>query len=175
MKAAIQWTAMAAALCFAALSFAQAPADAPAGTNGLCNDGTYSQAEHKRGACRGHKGVKEWYGASGDSSGSSAAGGSAASAPAASTSAPAASTPAPSAPAAASAPSKKSSSGGSMTPPANPAPGGGPGMVWVNTSTNVYHCPGDRWYGKTKHGEYMSESDAKAKNARPDHGKPCQS
>ena len=36
----------------------------------------------------------------------------------------------------------------------------GPGLVWVNTDTRMYHKQGTRWYGKTKHGKYMLEADA---------------
>lgn len=39
--------------------------------------------------------------------------------------------------------------------------------VWVNTKTGVYHYPGERWYGNTSEGEYLSESAAKAAGYRP--------
>ena len=45
--------------------------------------------------------------------------------------------------------------------------------VWVNTASGVYHCPGTRWYGATKHGEYMSQAEAQKKGYRPAYGKVC--
>jgi hypothetical protein len=39
--------------------------------------------------------------------------------------------------------------------------------VWVNLNTKVYHEPGDPAYGKTKHGEFLCPSQAKAQGFRP--------
>ncbi len=156
---------------------AAAPANAPAGSAGMCNDGTYSSSAEKKGACRGHKGVKDWYGA-------------AAAAPANTTppmpatpaaAAPAAPapkmTPAPTPAAPATPASKMPAAPTTHTPavmPTVPAAGGGHGKVWVNSETKVYHCEGDRYYGRTKQGEYMSEADAVAKGVRPSYGNACE-
>lgn len=40
------------------------------------------------------------------------------------------------------------------------------GMVWVNLESKVFHREGDRWYGKTKRGQFMSEADAIAAGYR---------
>jgi hypothetical protein len=147
---------------------AQAPQGAPTGATGICKDGTYSTAASKSGACGGHKGVQTWYAAA---PASGALGGkSPAVAPAQNVG-----TPAMAHPATAPVP------GPTMTPrgpsavaAAKPqAPGGGPGMVWVNTSSNVYHCPGTTYYGKTKEGSYMTEAQAKAKGAHGERGATC--
>ncbi len=136
-------------------------AQAPAGSTGTCKDGSYTSAATKRGACAGHGGVKEWY----------------SSAPAAKTAAPATAAPAAAAPAAKTtapmAPAAAAPAAKTAAAPMAPAAGGGPGQVWVNTSSKVYHCSGDRYYGKTKQGEYMTEAAAKAAGNRPDHGKAC--
>ena len=34
------------------------------------------------------------------------------------------------------------------------------GMVWVNLSSKVFHREGDRYYGNTKNGKFMTEADA---------------
>lgn len=46
-------------------------------------------------------------------------------------------------------------------------------QVWVNSSSKVYHCPGTRYYGATKRGEYMTERQAQAAGVRPAGGRTC--
>jgi len=131
-----------------------------------CKDGTTWTGKSHSGACRGHKGVQSW---SGEAAATAAP--SRPMAPPPMT--PAAPTPAPTpmSPRPANTPMTKSNAQAGT--PVTPKPGGGAGQVWVNESSKVYHCPNDRWYGKTKNGQYMSESQAKAQGYRPDHGKPC--
>ena len=156
MKTLLSSMAVAAGLLACVASHAQTAAQAPAGSTGLCKDGSYTSHPTKSGACAGHKGVKDWY--------TEAA--APAAAPTASKTAPAAA-PA-SAAAAATAPTKTAAA-----PPTAPAAGGGPGQVWVNTSSKVYHCQGTKYYGKTKQGEYMTEAAARAAGNHADHGKAC--
>lgn len=61
-----------------------------------------------------------------------------------------------SAPASQSASAKPAKGSASSTPNGTP----GPGMVWVNLDSGVYHYSNSRYYGKTKNGKYMSEADA---------------
>ncbi|MGJ7568557.1 DUF3761 domain-containing protein [Variovorax sp. GB1R11] len=144
---------------------AQVPAGAPAGTTVQCKDDSYASPDTKSGACRGHKGIKTWYGK--------------AAAPAAPVAAvPAVETQSASVDKTGVAPT----TGTATRTPGAPdltkmaaAPGGGAGKVWANDETKVYHCMGDRYYGKTKKGEYLSEADAKTKGMHASHNKPCTS
>lgn len=120
----------------------------------MCKDGTSWSGKSKRGACRGHQGVKSW-------------GSEATAAPAAAPANAPAATPMP---VSRRAETRTASTGGAM---GAPAPGGGAGKVWVNSESKTYHCPGTKWYGTTKHGEYMTEAQAKAQGYHADHGKVC--
>jgi hypothetical protein len=157
-----------AAIVFCALTPFAIKADPPsgqppAGSTGLCKDGTYTKAASKSGACGGHKGVQTWYAAAATTAPAATPAPTPAPAPA---STPAAK-PSPASPAA---PARTSTSSGTSK---TPAPGGGPGLVWVNTESKVYHCQGTQFYGTTKAGKYMSEADAKAMGAHADHNTPC--
>ena len=157
MKLTFASIVLAAGLIATGSSFAQAPAAAPAGSTGLCKDGSYTSNETKKGACAGHKGVKDWFGASAAAAPMKAA------APAS----------APTTAAAATKTMPAATKTAAPAPSAAPAAGGGPGQVWVNSSSKVYHCSGTKYYGKTKQGEYMTEAAAKAAGNHADHGKAC--
>jgi Protein of unknown function (DUF3761) len=173
-KTMIRSLALLAGLLAAQLTAAQAPAGAPSGATGLCKDGTYYTGASKQGACRGHQGVKDWYGAPA-ASGKAAPASGGTSTPAAAPAAPAAkSNPAPASTASSTpAPAQAAPATKSQASTMAQAPGGGAGQVWLNTASNVYHCPGTKYYGKTKTGTYMTEAEAKAKGGRPDHGQAC--
>ena len=65
--------------------------------------------------------------------------------------------------------SGKSNGGTSPAPAAHAAlpTCGGQSPVWAVRGTKVYLLPGDRLYGKTKHGEYLCLSDARARGLHP--------
>ena len=63
-------------------------------------------------------------------------------------------------PAAAAAPAATTTSAATRVAQATPAPGGGHGLVWVNTESHIYHKESSRFYGKTKKGKYVTEQEA---------------
>jgi hypothetical protein len=155
---------LAAAFMAAPGAFAQSAAPAAGSQTVTCNDGTTQTVTTTKGACHGHKGINK---SASSSSGSSSAG-------ASNSMSSGAAAPAAAAPAAASK-SDASSNAMKSAPAATPAAGGGPGQVWVNTSskTKAYHCQGSKWYGTTKQGKYMSTSDAQAAGYHAAKGEKC--
>ena len=58
------------------------------------------------------------------------------------------------------APVRAATSRPAMAAPNVAPPAAGSGMVWVNLPSGIYHFAGDRWYGRTKSGKYMTEQEA---------------
>ena len=138
-------TLIASTILAAGLAFSGSVfAQSPAVT-ATCKDGTAFSGTTRAGACRGHKGVQSW----GEATSSTAV-------PATSS---------------ATSPSTPPTSKAAPVQTSRNAPTNG--QVWVNTQSKVYHCSGDRDYGHTKQGTYMTEAAAKAEGDRPSRGKVC--
>ncbi|HLN57256.1 MAG TPA: helix-hairpin-helix domain-containing protein [Thermoanaerobaculia bacterium] len=84
----------------------------------------------------------------------------------------AAARPAPAEPSRAEQPASKPAPASQAQATSQPAPPA-KGMVWVNTETKVFHREGDKWYGNTKHGKYMTEADALKAGYRESKQKPA--
>jgi hypothetical protein len=160
MRTVLLSTVLGVGLFLAPMAYAQT-----ATVTATCKDGTDFSGTSRSDACKGHKGVASW----GTAAAATATPGNPGIGPAA-------------------APPSRSANAAPTTPPPN-VPSktatntagssntagkmGGPGQVWVNTSTKVYHCPGDRYYGKTKAGEFMSQAAAEAAGDIPAAAKPA--
>jgi hypothetical protein len=55
----------------------------------------------------------------------------------------------------------------------DPAPGGAPNLVWANSHTKRYHCPGGKYYGRTYQGSYVDETDAIEDGYKPSNRTGC--
>jgi hypothetical protein len=177
-------------------------AGAPDGATGQCKDGTYTKIPTKSKACKGHQGVKAWFATVGgptnpDIKGTRPTQTGSAKQAARSDQVVNPHTDANVSSARADAINKKSGNAAAVTPdnnnktvpgPAantskgssssavsgrNAASGGGPGLVWLNTQSKIYHCYGTAGYGATKNGKYVSEKDAINMGARPALGRRC--
>jgi hypothetical protein len=153
------------ALATAGVASAQTPAGAPAGATAQCKDGTWSTEQNRDAACSGHDGVRTWYGPSDSPS----------------------RTPAPAMmppqtfpkPTPQQMPNAQTPTTGTQTGSRPTLPGGvsrksgGAARVWVDRSARTYVCEGERGYGTSSGGTYMSESEAVSAGNQPANGANC--
>ena len=154
------------ALTLAGIANAQTPAGAPPGATAQCKDGTWSSERGRDAACGGHDGVRTWYGPSDSPT---------------NTPAPAMMPPqtfpksTPQTMPNAQTPTTGTQMGSRPTLPGGMSrpSGAAAGRVWVDRTSRTFVCAGDRGYGTSSGGSYMSESDATAQGNRPADGASC--